>query len=185
MLSRCVRDPNRTAQLIGDRAVFNVRTNPVPFAGGYTLIIPSADENPAVPTGDGFGVAQETAAGLATMVGTLADGVRLTQRGAPLSQDGVWPLYVPRCDGKGLVMGWVTFANEPDSDLNAGLIWIEPAGARGGCSIRRVSTTNVNSSARATRCPQARRILYSASRMQRPPPAAISQPISLTPSRLA
>jgi hypothetical protein len=130
MISGRVTDTNWTAQLIGDRAVFNVRTNPAPFAGSYTLAILGVDEIPAAPTGDGFGVVRVTASGIATVAGALADGVRLAQS-APLSQDGVWPLYVPLYTGKGLVMGWVTFASEQDSDLNAGLSWIKPAGARG------------------------------------------------------
>jgi hypothetical protein len=112
--------------LAGDRAVFNSRTKPAPFAGSYTLVLPGSDGDPTLPAGDSYGTVLVSAGGLASFSGTLADGTAVSQS-ASVSKDGFWPLYVPVYSGQGVLISWLAFTNQPDSDIDGLLSWIKPA----------------------------------------------------------
>jgi hypothetical protein len=118
--------------LSGDRAGFNSRTNPAPYAGSYTLILPGQDGDPSLPRGDGFGTVQVSSNGLATFAGTLADGTAVSQS-APLSRQGLWPLYVPLYSGRGSLLSWLAFTNQPNDDFHGLLSWIKPANPAARC----------------------------------------------------
>lgn len=112
-----------TANLVGDRAVFDARTNRAPWAGLYTLILPGEDGNPALPAGDGFGSLRVSTNGLAQFSGTLADGTKVSQS-ASVSRTGLWPFYVPLYSGQGSALSWLAFTNRPGDDLNGLMNWI-------------------------------------------------------------
>jgi len=111
--------------IVADRAVFNTRINPAPFAGQYTIILPGHDTDPSVPNGDGFGAVRVTKSGIAQVSGTLADGTHFSQS-APLSKDGSWPLYASLYAGKGSALSWLAFTNTATNDINGSLSWIKP-----------------------------------------------------------
>jgi len=121
-----VSDSSWMADLQGDRAVFNSRTNPAPFAGAYTLAIPGRVGDPSSPEGDGIGTLKIDGNGVATFAGSLADGTRITQR-IPLSRQGEWPVYVPLYVGKGSLLSWVTVTNGAADDLSGLMSWTKPA----------------------------------------------------------
>jgi hypothetical protein len=56
--------------------------------------------------------------------GVLADGTKITQS-SQVSDDGTWPLFVPLYKGKGLLMGWISFANRSSDDLHGAVNWIK------------------------------------------------------------
>jgi hypothetical protein len=112
------------ATLVGDRAVFNARTNPAPFAGKFTMRIPGQLGDPSLPAGDGFGTVSVGAGGRALFAGKLADGTLVSQS-AMLSKDGMWPLYVPLQSGDGLILSWLAFTNLENSDFSGSLSWIK------------------------------------------------------------
>jgi hypothetical protein len=115
-----------TAEVCADRAVFNAKTNSAPSAGTYTLVIPGFQEGSAVPPiGDSCGALKVDAAGNVTFTGTLADGTVLVHK-APLSHRGEWPFYVSLYGGKGSVLSWLTFTNQPTDDVHGTLSWIRP-----------------------------------------------------------
>ena len=114
------------SSLSGDRAVFQSRTNPAPYAGRYTMVVPGVDGDVSLPTGDGFGTVQVTPSGLVRLAGTLADGTKVSQA-APVSRQGLWPLYAPLYSGKGSLLSWLAFTNRPKEDLHGPLSWIKPA----------------------------------------------------------
>ena len=116
------------ALLSGDLAVFG-GTNRAPFAGGYTLVIPGYDGVTNLPAGDGFGTLRVNSAGQVTFVGTLADGVRVSQS-ALVSSNGYWPLYLPLYSGNGCLMSWLAFASNTTNDLNGSLTWLKQAGTK-------------------------------------------------------
>lgn len=120
-----------TATVLADRAVFNARTNPAPYANFYTLRFPGQSGDPTLPAGDGFGTATVGAGGMVTFAGTLADG-NIVSQSVPVSQAGTWPLYVPMYSGGGSIWSWLVFANQTNSDVTGTLEWIKPAmdGAR-------------------------------------------------------
>ncbi len=113
-----------TAQIQSYPAVFS-RTNPAREAGKYTLVI-AGGNSPLLPGGNGFGALTVNTAGLVTFSGVLGDGTKVTQS-ATISAQGQWPLYIPLDSGNGLLLGWLTFANEPESDLSGTLQWFKPA----------------------------------------------------------
>jgi hypothetical protein len=125
-ISGYLTDGSWVSSLSGDRAVFNSRTNPAPYAGNYTLIIPGQNGDPSLPVGDGFGTVQVNSNGLATFSGTLADGTAVSQS-ATLSQQGLWPLYIALYSGQGSLLSWLAFTNQPGNDFNGLLSWIKPA----------------------------------------------------------
>src|SRR5260370_983910 len=59
------------ANLFADRAEFDVRTNPAPFAHKYTLIIPGGDVD-GMPVGDGYGTLTVSTSGQIIFIGNLA-----------------------------------------------------------------------------------------------------------------
>src|SRR5262249_29947190 len=71
-----VLEPNWTADLIAYRAVFHARTNPAPYQGRYTALLP-ANGMPGTPEGNGCLALTVLASGAARCLGTLADGTPL------------------------------------------------------------------------------------------------------------
>jgi Divergent InlB B-repeat domain len=117
-------DPNGTSSLQAIRAVYNTKTNPAPFAGNYTLVIPGQSGTPLFPSGHSFGTLRVSSNGVASFSGALADGAKISQ-GVTISQDSQWPLYSSLYSGKGLLLGTPVFANDTLSDFNGPLIWIK------------------------------------------------------------
>jgi hypothetical protein len=112
-----------TAVLTGK---FNVDDNPCPAAGTYSLLIPGTPGATQSPAGDGYGNVQVTTAGNVTLSGVLADGTAVTQSGT-LSPSGQWALYAPLYVGRGYLLGWLTFTNNPEGDIAGWLGWFRPA----------------------------------------------------------
>jgi hypothetical protein len=112
-----------TATLLGDRATFNIRTNPAPFEGKYTLLVPGQGGDVSAPAGNGFGTVYVGPAGTAHFAGRLADGTVVSQ-GAQVSKNGLWPLYVPLYLGNGSILSWLAFTNQAGSDFKGALSWI-------------------------------------------------------------
>ena len=113
-------------QLSGDLAKYNTRTNPAPYAGRYTLILPGVDDDSGKPRGNGFGTVTVDGNGLAKFAGTLGDGTKVSQSVA-LSQNGGWALYAPLYATKGSILSWVGFdLNRATDDLHGLLSWVRP-----------------------------------------------------------
>jgi len=113
------------SELLGDRALFNATTNPAALAGRYTFVLPSG-AGLGAPEADGWGTLKLTTAGTASGAGSLADGTRFTRK-APVSRNGVWPLYVPFYESKGSLIGWLQFnTNAPLEDVIGLVAWIKP-----------------------------------------------------------
>ncbi len=122
-----VSDGTWTAQLAGDRYVFNGVTNIPPQTGRYAMMIPGNADSAASPGGTSYGTIAVDTAGRIHLAGALADGTRISQT-VPVSHYGQWPLYVPLYGGQGSVFSWLTFAtNAPGPDLSGNLTWIKPA----------------------------------------------------------
>jgi len=112
------------AGMHGAMAPFNSKTNPAPYAGNYTIAIPGQTNSPSL--GNGYGSVRVDGNGNARLTGMLADGTKISQS-ALLSQDGLWPVFVPLYSGKGLVMAWISFTNRTTDDLNGAVNWIKLA----------------------------------------------------------
>ncbi len=113
-----------TAELSGSREVYST-THHAPQSGLYTLILPGTN-SASLPGGNGFGTVNVNTSGTVTFGGTLGDGTKVTDS-AIVSEEGQWPLYISLDSGNGMLLGWLTFANETSSDISGQLIWFKPA----------------------------------------------------------
>jgi len=120
--------PGWQAFVSADRLVFNSRTNPAPWAGSYTVVLPGQNVADG-PVGHGYGTVKVTTSGGASFAGSLGDGTRVSQS-TLLSKEGMWPFYVSLYSSKGLVISWLSVSNNPDPNVPdvAGLTsWIKLA----------------------------------------------------------
>jgi hypothetical protein len=122
-ISGSVTGETWVSNLSGDRVVYG-NARQAPYAGRYTFIVPGREDDPAVPGGDGYGTIRVSDRGLVRFAGRLADGAKLSQS-VPLSGGGRWPLYGSLYSGQGLVLSWMTFTNDRNSDLHGALSWIK------------------------------------------------------------
>ena len=114
-----------------DRALFNTNANPATnYAGQFTLLLPpdAATAPGTSPDGYGWAAITNTPGGNSTLGGLLADGTPFTWL-APISQNGAVPLYQPLYSGKGSLLGWIWFTNEPPKTVstNSWISWIKPS----------------------------------------------------------
>jgi hypothetical protein len=121
-----VTDGNWVARLSADRATYNATTNPAPYAGNYTMLLPGRLGDPTIPSGDGFGTIAVSAGGLVTFAGTLGDGTKISQ-GGMLTKPNLWPFYTSPYSGKGSLMSWLAFHKPAENNMNVnGLVnWIK------------------------------------------------------------
>ncbi len=125
LLTGTITDGDWTTALTAHRAAFNSRTNPAPYAGNYTVIIPGISESETAPQGYGFGTLKVDASGKAKFAGSLADGTPVTQS-AQISQEGDWPFYQSLYGGKGLIWAGMTIdTSQSSDDLEGSLSWIK------------------------------------------------------------
>lgn len=123
-----IRPDGWWADLAGNRVGFDRETGAPPQAGLYTLIIPGKEGSG--PAGTSYGTASVDSRGNLRFKGALADGKKISQ-GALLSRNGQWPMYASLYSDRGALAGWVTFANEAESDLSAEVEWLKPHQAAG------------------------------------------------------
>ena len=113
-----------------DRAVFSATANPATnYAGHFTLLFPPEANAPLEsPDGYGYAAVTNTLAGISTLGGALADGTPFLWS-APMARNGRIPLYQSLYSGKGSLLGWIYFTNEPPQNLstNSWVSWIKPA----------------------------------------------------------
>jgi hypothetical protein len=112
-----------TAALAADKAVF-CATNPCPYVGQYTVVIPGA-VGPG-PVGHGWGTVSVNTKGSLKLSGSLADGTRITQA-TGLSGAGTWPLYTALYNGQGSIFSPISFTVQ--SNLHGQLTWTRPGQA--------------------------------------------------------
>ena len=120
-----VRTTTWESPLWAARAATGSSTNPVPFAGRYTLALGGGEDASVSPGGHGSGTLIVDAAGKASLTATLGDGTAIT-RAAAMSAQGFWPFYVPLYSEKGSAAAWVTFADRTTDDFSGEVDWSCP-----------------------------------------------------------
>jgi hypothetical protein len=66
----------------------------------------------------------------------MADAASTSTQGVGLAKSGTWPLYCQLYQGRGSVLGWVSFTNTPGARCVGNLRWIKSAKA-GGTTYRK------------------------------------------------
>jgi len=93
--------------------------------GAYTLVFSPADPSTTnVPQGYGYATLIISRSGNSSLSGVLNDGTKLTAN-APVSQLGLWPLFVSSSKNTGVAVGWVSF--ETNTLATATVDWFAPA----------------------------------------------------------
>jgi hypothetical protein len=127
-VSGLINDGLSTAQLLANRSVFS-SGSPAPETGKkYTLVIPGGANSLAAPQGASGGAVTVTASGAVQFSGTLADGTKVSQ-GSLVSEQGLWPLFVPLYGSHGAIFGWLSFTNQPAGPSGT-VNWIKEARPR-------------------------------------------------------
>jgi hypothetical protein len=98
------------------------------YGGAYTMLVGGCEDDGQcfgtltnVPWGDSPAVAQVSpTTGTLQMSGSLADGSLVSQSTA-VSENGLWPLYLPLYNGRGFLLGWISL--DAPSPL---LYWLMP-----------------------------------------------------------
>jgi hypothetical protein len=91
----------------------------------YTLRLPSNADPAIAPAGEGYGIVKVDLHGRVEAYGALADGTAYS-RGAAISTNGWWPFYFPLSKGKGALIGWLNFSNQPGSHVAGDLTLVRP-----------------------------------------------------------
>jgi hypothetical protein len=117
--------------ILADRAVFSANASPATnYAGHFTLLLPPDTNTAPTNSPDGYGYAAitNTLAGISTMGGALADGTPFLWS-VPIARNGGAPLYQSLYSGKGSLLGWIYFTNEPPQNVstNSSVSWIKPS----------------------------------------------------------
>jgi uncharacterized delta-60 repeat protein len=126
-LSGTISQNGESATVLAERAQSSVNSTRTK----YTLLIPPGEDPATSPGGYGYGSASVDAKGKIRFRGALGDGTVL-QQSTTASENGRWPFYASLYRGKGVILGWLTFTNEPDTDLRGESVsWIKLPGVRG------------------------------------------------------
>ncbi len=120
-----VSDGSWSAVLAADRQVYHARTNPAPYRGTYTMVLPPDAEAAAGPDGYSYGTIRVDGSGMILLVGMLADGTKVTQK-VPVSASGQWPFYVSLYRSSGSALGWLNF-DHAQGVLSGLASWIKPS----------------------------------------------------------
>jgi hypothetical protein len=125
--------PGWTATLSAELSKYVSSTNTTP--GLYNLAIAPLGSDPSqAPGGYGYGSATLSASGAVNLVLNLADGSPTVSFNSAVAQDGTFPFFNPLYGGKGIILGWLQFTNDPANlaDVEgANVAWVKlPAAGR-------------------------------------------------------
>ena len=121
-----------TITSVRDRQSFSLQFQDQPatqYEGNYTIVLPPnpSDTGPSFPQGNGYGTLTVDSSGKIRLSATLGDGTRISQTAA-VSENGMWPVYIPLYSKSGSLEGLVAFTNIVGvSDLSGTLTWFKPA----------------------------------------------------------
>jgi hypothetical protein len=126
-LSGTISDGETTSIFVAERSVFT-STMPTPpvaevpseWLGRFTLLLRSAGD--AAPEGSGYAAVTVTANGTLRAVGKLADG-RSFAYGNKLSDEGIWPIYLPFNGGSDAVVGELRWQPSEETDWAGHVRW--------------------------------------------------------------
>jgi hypothetical protein len=113
-----------TSDITGFRG-YGWRDGSAPEQGRYTLRFPGSLDPSVAPGGEGYGAVRVDSHGQLSVSGQLADGTFYT-RSAVISTNGWWPFYFALSEGRGALIGWLTFSAQPSSDVAGDLLWVRP-----------------------------------------------------------
>jgi hypothetical protein len=125
LITGTISDGTFTNQLSASLAIFTI-SNPAPESPfRYTLAIPGSDDSLALPGGDGYGFVTVNTSGVLSFSGKLGDGTSVSQS-TYVSPNGTWPFFISLYSHGGAIIGSLTFADEPTTDVSGPVSWLRP-----------------------------------------------------------
>ena len=130
------------------------------LAGRYTVALPadSANTDPGIPKGSGYGVLLVESSGSATLTAALADGT-IFSRGGWIDTNGRLAFYTPLYNNGGAMSGVIAFGSAQQSDLTGALRWSKPQRAGATYFPRAFDTTIASVGGRYTPPPAGRPVM--------------------------
>lgn len=110
------------------RATYDSKTNPAPFAGNYTMVIPGQGGSALLPSGLSYGTVHIASNGVSAFSGVLADGTKISQ-GFTVPADAQWPLFTGLYSGKGLLIGTPVMTPFNGDNFFGYLVWLKQTNA--------------------------------------------------------
>ncbi|MGD0812955.1 MAG: choice-of-anchor tandem repeat GloVer-containing protein [Verrucomicrobiota bacterium] len=123
-----VSDGTWTAQLNGESNTNYDAAYPAPQTGAYSFTLSDSGNGISSPGNGSKGHVTVAADGAIALSGVLSDSSVIGQ-GAFVATEGQWPFYVSLYHGKGSLIGWMTFTNQPANGFNGTVVWSKVAGA--------------------------------------------------------
>lgn len=116
---------NETVMISVARMLFRA-SNPPPFSGDFTVLLPVETPTSTSPRGMGYGVLKVSTGGNASFVGKLGDGVSFSSR-VFVQPNGSIPVFAPVYKNSGSVSGVLTFSSaENPTRVQGSLDWYKP-----------------------------------------------------------
>jgi hypothetical protein len=112
------------AELQANRSVYSSSVRSPQAGLKYTLVLPGTN-SAMQPGGNGFGSVTVNTSGTVAFSGTLGDGTKAAASAIESAQ-GQWPFYISLYSGNGMILGWLAFVDETNSDINGQLYWFKP-----------------------------------------------------------
>ncbi len=125
-----VSSSNWLAGLAANQAYYTKTIPATNFSGSFTALLTENAGLSSVSTGNGYASIFLSTLGVATLSGGTPDGTTINAS-APIAQNGDWPMFVSLYGGKGVLLGWMTFSNQPPKVVGGSLVWIKGPGAGG------------------------------------------------------
>jgi uncharacterized repeat protein (TIGR03803 family) len=120
-----------TAQVFGNRIGEGYSAqNPAPQAGKYSMTLLSDSDGTSSPGDGSFGRVTISNDGTISLTGMLSDNTPINGTSS-LSSSGQWPVDLSLYGGKGSLVGWISFTNQPSSRFDGNLRWVKSGGASG------------------------------------------------------
>ncbi len=115
-----------TGDISAELSPVDSASNPSPRAGLYTVALYSSTESVAIPAGTGYATISISAAGVARVIGTLADGTPISAS-ATISPDGTLPVYAALYRKQGVLIGTLEFESATSvGEIGGTLDWLRP-----------------------------------------------------------
>lgn len=120
-----VTDLTHSSTVELERVAVFTSANPASEMGRYTFLFSNPDD-PSLPSGSGFGTATVSSRGKISASGRSADEMTFSQKSA-ITVSGRWPVFAKLGGStKGILCGWLTFAETAQSDFDGALTWLGP-----------------------------------------------------------
>jgi hypothetical protein len=107
---------NWVAPLLGNPMFYSAK-RPYARSGKYTLTLCTTNLTDDSPNGTGYGIVMVKKDGTVSLTGQTPDGTTFSQS-STIFKHGDWPFYIPMFKGRGMLIGWLHFAEDKSGNID-------------------------------------------------------------------